>query len=1017
MSSMSWAYTELIIKIKAQSKAGEKMKTDVHFFKLVSFVFALLFVIAGCGGGGGDTGALPGGGSTPRETTGAEDTIIADAGDIIGVRVGATVSLDGSASSTTLTGPLTYAWSFTSIPDGSAAVLQNELSATPSFLADLTGTYMAQLVVSADGKSSQRAIASVEISSGGNFTGKRVHLNYPAICSECHDGRFLDPSPPYDTVPAKSPDHMAASNSCEACHTTFGFELIRFVDHDEVFGDCSGCHNGTIAIGKSDFHVETNAECDQCHTTSSFFELGIDGSYDHTGVTSGCIACHNGTTAIGRDVGHDDIFTGSTDNCNFCHTTETFIPAFVDHSTITSNCASCHNGTDAVGQTVGHPDMAVDCSVCHSTRQFSLGGVFNHRVDTGAQSCAGCHTDNNSINARGKSALASHVITTDDCGVCHGVGGGSFANGIFEHYIAGTSNPRVEIVDNCNACHTNVTDGGTGDIGDGSGPLKSANHMPTEADCSLCHTKGTFYTGTFDHAPIVVDPVTCDSCHDGAISVGKGIYHIPTASDCRTCHTTTTFTGTVFDHVGIDTTNCQLCHDGNVAPGKKINHIPTSDDCSICHVGTTSGDFATSSFLANTHPGLTNGCASCHTSAILPLASKSSSHIPTNQECNVCHTQTVFKPSTFIHTGINNNCVLCHDGKYVTSGARRKTINHVITLADCSVCHNINNFAGAFVDHTSPTVTAVRCDSCHDNVIEIGKNASHIQTAQDCRVCHVPGTFIPAIFEHVGIVDNCASCHDGTSARGKPTLHVPTNQDCSFCHTTGGFMPATFDHVGIVDNCVSCHDGLLAPGKTTNHILTNDDCGLCHTTRGFVPSTFDHSTITNNTRCDTCHGVTATPKNTGHLATNLDCRSCHTTATFVGGTWVHDGTTVGTCDTCHVVNGGATPKPTGHLATTLQCDSCHTTNGWAPTNFTHDPQGNYPGDHRVNFGCNACHGNSITATIPYPSIQYAPFCAGCHAGDFSPEGDHNGGRNGTIEQNKDCSGGGRGCHRVNDGGF
>jgi len=53
----------------------------------------------------------------------------------------------------------------------------------------------------------------------------------------------------------------------------------------------------------------------------------------------------------------------------------------------------------------------------------------------------------------------------------------------------------------------------------------------------------------------------------------------------------------------------------------------------------------------------------------------------------------------------------------------------------------------------------------------------------------------------------------------------------------------------------------------------------------------------------------------------------------------------------------------------------------------------------------------------YPAAQYAPFCAACHAGDFTRKGRHNGGENGTVEQNKDCSGGGSGCHRVSDSEF
>jgi len=110
--------------------------------------------------------------------------------------------------------------------------------------------------------------------------------------------------------------------------------------------------------------------------------------------------------------------------------------------------------------------------------------------------------------------------------------------------------------------------------------------------------------------------------------------------------------------------------------------------------------------------------------------------------------------------------------------------------------------------------------------------------------------------------------------------------------------------------------------------------------------------------------------------------------------------------------GGATFKPTDHLSTTVQCDVCHSTTSWAPDIFQHDRNGDYPGDHRVNPGCITCHRNGINATFSWRYSQYQPFCAACHANDFSSESDHIGGRSGTVEQNKNC--GQSGCHSIND---
>jgi hypothetical protein len=1086
-----------------------------------AFSFVLVLFVSGCGGGGNtpvESVSLCG---TPTST----ELVHADTGNIVAVRVNQTAVLNGCASSTTLLDPLAYAWSFSSKPAASTAQLQNATSVSPSFIADAAGTYMVQLVVSAGGVSSPRAVAAVEVTIDGNYTGdKRVHTSYPSQCAECHDGRLAAGDGPIAPVLAKSGNHPATSNLCQACHTTFGFNLIRYVDHLEVFGNCSSCHNGVVAIGKSEFHVQTTVECDNCHDTTSFVALGLDGKFDHTGITSGCAQCHNGITAIGKHAAHP--VTNS--DCSNCHTIATFLNAYPDHGgpdVVGKRCDSCHNasggGFGATDQPVGHPVMGTtDCGTCHSTRLFSMGGVFNHRVDPTDVPCSTCHNANNSIGARGKTP--THPDTTSECGVCHGIGGGSFANAIYDHtgitnncgnsgchditsvtgaYAAGNTHipsngndcenchtpgtfttgfyDHSGVVNGCTSCHNGVITAG-----------KSANHIPTtpdDQDCAVCHViKFDNFTGAvFNHTGITNN---CASCHDGNISPGKSTNHMPTTRDCSDCHVIKfdDFTGGSFDHLDPVVTNiCATCHDGVIALGKKVNHIPAQTECNQCHIDTSIGGFVSSIFLSDVHPGLATGCEGCHTSRFFPsstTAIKAASHLPTSQDCHVCHTNVAFTPSIFDHSGISGNCVSCHDGSAnnVAVGARGKTSvasGHPDTTEDCGVCHGLagGSFANGVFDHTGrvdncnechadgatgastkknpghvPTTedcsvchvpgtftTAVfshtgivdNCASCHDGSVATAtvKSTNHIPTTEDCSVCHNTTAFAGARFDHTGVVDNCASCHDGSTAIGKDGNHVPTSNDCSVCHQTTGFIPATFDHVGIVDNCVSCHDGGFAQGKKVGHVQTIEDCGVCHRVpangTGFIPAIVEHSALPSTTRCDSCHvdgSATLVGKddktNPAHLVTSLDCRSCHTTATFVGGTWTHDSSSAGVCDQCH--NGtDATGKSGTHFSTDFQCDVCHSTNGWAPTIFSHDPGGNYPGDHRRDPGCSGCHGSIVTTPFVYPSAQYAPFCAACHEGDFTSKSDHNGGRSGTVAQNKDCSGGGGGCHRVGASGF
>jgi len=103
---------------------------------------------------------------------------------------------------------------------------------------------MVQLAVSAGRASSERAITLVEVSYEGGSLHRVTHP-YTIYIQLCYLSRW-----PVSNGCRKSPDHLATTSVCQTCHTTFGFDLLRYVDHVEVFGKCSECHNGNLAIGK-----------------------------------------------------------------------------------------------------------------------------------------------------------------------------------------------------------------------------------------------------------------------------------------------------------------------------------------------------------------------------------------------------------------------------------------------------------------------------------------------------------------------------------------------------------------------------------------------------------------------------------------------------------------------------------------------------------------------------------------------------------------------------------------------
>lgn len=95
-----------------------------------------VLLLAACGGGGGGGG----------------DAVITPPTAVVkpsqaSVPIGTAVTLDGTGSTTPNGGTLSYAWTLTTKPDGSAAVLSDATGSKPSFTPDKPGDYVVDLVV------------------------------------------------------------------------------------------------------------------------------------------------------------------------------------------------------------------------------------------------------------------------------------------------------------------------------------------------------------------------------------------------------------------------------------------------------------------------------------------------------------------------------------------------------------------------------------------------------------------------------------------------------------------------------------------------------------------------------------------------------------------------------------------------------------------------------------------------------------------------------------------------------
>jgi len=189
---------------------------------------------------------------------------------------------------------------------------------------------------------------------------------------------------------------------------------------------------------------------------------------------------------------------------------------------------------------------------------------------------------------------------------------------------SGTAGPVA--TGNCATCHS-------GSYVSVNALPKPATHIPTTAQCDTCHRSYTaFAPATMNHAgttgPLAAG--NCSNCHNGSYTgqnaLGKPATHIPTTAQCDICHTNyTAFSPASMNHSRttgpLATGNCATCHNGaytsSNALGKPGNHIPTTtpagmpgNECSLCHSSTTS--FQTERM---NHGTMQTSCVTCHDSS------------------------------------------------------------------------------------------------------------------------------------------------------------------------------------------------------------------------------------------------------------------------------------------------------------------------------------------------------------------------------------------------------------------
>jgi hypothetical protein len=551
-------------------------------------------------------------------------------------------------------------------------------------------------------------------------TGNPGHVvsGFSTQCAECHslapgwkpadfrehDGLFF---------PIYSGEHNGEWNNCMDCHNDPSNYLIFSCtdchehnkpdmdnEHDDVSGyvyeslACLGCHPTGNADDAFD-HNSTDFPLTGSHLLTGCIECHQTG---YAGTPTECFACHE--TDFNQSVNPNHVELGLDNNCGLCHTTQPgwepatfpqhneYYALIGAHAEIANNCAECHEGEynntpnacvgchlEEYNQTTNPPHEAVqftnECELCHTPAgwepsTFDHDGqyfpIYSGEHDGEWEMCTDCHTSPGNYTLF--SCIDCHEHNQLDTDREHqGVGGYIYQS------IA------------CFECHPTGEAAGAFNHNTSDFPLTGAH---ITISCLDCHQNS--YAGT---------PTECFACHETDFnqSVNPNHVELGLGNECELCHTT---------KAGWEPASFDIHNDFYVFAGA---HISIANNCAECHNGNY-----------NNTP---NSCFGCHEEEYNQTSDPPHQSAQFPIDCELCHTQSVWEPSTFNH-----------DGMYfpIYSG---KHEGEWETCADC---------------HTNPSNYAIfSCIDCHEhNQADMNREHNGVPGYQynsiACLECHPDGT-------------------------------------------------------------------------------------------------------------------------------------------------------------------------------------------------------------------------------------------------------------------------------------
>lgn len=823
-------------------------------------------------------------------------------------------------------------------------------------------------------------------------------------CQTCHEGsdwtrnagdRFNHEETAFSLTGA----HRMAP--CQACHS--GNSLEARHDFARADGNCESCH----------LDVHNNAwgtQCEQCHSTESWSLEASDFNHDLTRFpllgaheVLNCSQCHVSAPS-------SSTFLGLA--CQSCHTSDFQETVKPNHITLalSTNCTDCHSESSTRWSTSSFDHNTTGFPLTGQHQEVSCNACHTGPAQGTETTCYACHAVDYNTASDPEHRVAGFPTSCEDCHTS------SSWSAEFEHEETGFPLNGAHESAECSSCHVNQIFAGTPSVciqchEDARDASMSFSHLDAQFsdDCTECHTESAWSPSTWTHDMETAFPLIGEHIEVACLGCHTVVPYEEQSSDCFACHEADYRATTDPDHElkGMPT-NCAICHTPEDWSSEGINHDATGFPLEGAHAEATCNSCHDAGY------DLPLTCNGCH---LTDYASTANGDGPNHllyefsQDCLLCHTQVVWRPSVFDHNASITDFEL--------RGAHAELLP-----SDCQSCHSDAQWSG--IPQT--------CDGCHQSNFNATTDPDHDQEGYPisvCADCHSETAWRPSIFAHTDLQTECATCHTRQYNSTEDPDHAFEGYPpslCGDCHSTTTWEPSIFAHANLEIGCESCHMQQYNNTEDPDHQQQGypaSGCADCHSTTSWEPSIFSHDNLTST--CFSCHASDyAATTNPPHETMGFEttCEACHGTSSWSPSNFDHDEPTTGfalqgahlgvncanchsawvpassvrTCASsdCHLSDYQATTDP-NHAAASfpLECAECHSQSAWEPATFDHDNQyfPIYSGRHNGEWDdCSQCHIDNSDYGL------FTCFGAGCHSI--------------TSMNNEHCEGGGN-CEDCN----